>query len=300
MSRVISKSSNTKSKFCKVCFDLGKSKEIYESHYVRETPEPNSKVACPSLLAVVCTCCNKPGHTIKYCSEYKRQTKERERTKRYDEKVRQQEEEQQVKNKIHKKPINAFAALCDDSDSDEETKPKTKSTTMTTPAVKSHKNPNNKCQQFTTEDFPQLGSAKQQRPVLSFSSIASQVYQEKEQDRLEKEEAELLARLEEINRKKQTTTATAIMKPVFLPVVKKQPTENIVFTPTPVLAPAPAPASSLFDRSEYLEQDQEQDQDLDISDSELSFEEDDWDVSRFPTSAKTTVVYDVDDFDPDW
>jgi hypothetical protein len=54
--------------FCKVCFDAGKPKSIYTSHYTRENPAPGSKVVCPLLLSQKCNYCHKPGHTIRYCS----------------------------------------------------------------------------------------------------------------------------------------------------------------------------------------------------------------------------------------
>lgn len=54
-------------KFCKVCQDSGKSEEVYRSHFTRETPDPNSKVICPTLLALECRYCYKNGHTVKYC-----------------------------------------------------------------------------------------------------------------------------------------------------------------------------------------------------------------------------------------
>jgi len=54
-------------KFCKICKDTGKSLDEYTSHYVRETPDPNSKVVCPTLIAAVCRYCKNGGHTVKHC-----------------------------------------------------------------------------------------------------------------------------------------------------------------------------------------------------------------------------------------
>lgn len=54
-------------KCCKVCKDAGKPESVYRSHFPRETPDPNSRVVCPTLLATICTCCGKKGHTVKYC-----------------------------------------------------------------------------------------------------------------------------------------------------------------------------------------------------------------------------------------
>jgi len=54
-------------KFCKICKDVGKSLDEYTSHYVRESPAPNSKVVCPTLIAAVCRYCKEGGHTVKHC-----------------------------------------------------------------------------------------------------------------------------------------------------------------------------------------------------------------------------------------
>lgn len=62
-----SKSSTFATKFCKVCFDSGKSKEEYTSHFIRETPDKNSKVVCPTLLSLTCQYCKGSGHTPRYC-----------------------------------------------------------------------------------------------------------------------------------------------------------------------------------------------------------------------------------------
>ena len=58
---------SSSNKFCKVCQQSGKSEAVYKSHYVRASPDPNSKVVCPTLLALECRHCRKKGHTIKYC-----------------------------------------------------------------------------------------------------------------------------------------------------------------------------------------------------------------------------------------
>lgn len=60
-------------KFCKVCQDAGKPESEYTSHNVRETKDPNSRLLCPTLLALECRNCFKKGHTVKYCSLLKKQ-----------------------------------------------------------------------------------------------------------------------------------------------------------------------------------------------------------------------------------
>jgi hypothetical protein len=54
-------------KFCKICKDIGKTRDEYTSHYVRETPNPSSRVLCPVLLSSVCRYCKEGGHTVKHC-----------------------------------------------------------------------------------------------------------------------------------------------------------------------------------------------------------------------------------------
>ncbi len=60
------KTNNIK-KYCKVCHDAGKSESEYQSHFIRENTNPNSKVVCPTLLSLECRYCSKKGHTVKYC-----------------------------------------------------------------------------------------------------------------------------------------------------------------------------------------------------------------------------------------
>jgi hypothetical protein len=74
-----SKSSSSKM-YCKVCHDAGKSEAVYTSHFIRESIDPNSKVLCPTLLALECRFCFCKGHTVKYCSALKRRNSQRLRT----------------------------------------------------------------------------------------------------------------------------------------------------------------------------------------------------------------------------
>lgn len=53
--------------FCKVCFDTGKTIEMYNSHFVRESRDPNSRILCPTLLALECRYCFVRGHTVSKC-----------------------------------------------------------------------------------------------------------------------------------------------------------------------------------------------------------------------------------------
>jgi len=107
--KVASTSQKPVQKFCKVCQDAGKSESEYRSHFTRETPEPSSRVLCPTLLALECRFCYKKGHTVKYCTTLKNK----------DSQVKREKETriQKVETKPQKKS-NVFACL--DSDSEEE------------------------------------------------------------------------------------------------------------------------------------------------------------------------------------
>jgi hypothetical protein len=57
--------------FCKICFDTGKAESLYSSHFVRETRDPNSRIVCPTLLALECRYCFASGHTVSKCPKLK-------------------------------------------------------------------------------------------------------------------------------------------------------------------------------------------------------------------------------------
>lgn len=60
-------SSSKKTPFCGVCYKAGKPKDVYTNHWTRESPDPKSKVTCPTILNTVCKYCKEKGHTMKYC-----------------------------------------------------------------------------------------------------------------------------------------------------------------------------------------------------------------------------------------
>jgi hypothetical protein len=79
MSRTSSKSSysaTTSKRFCKVCFDSGKSVEMHTSHNVRDD---RGFVCCPTLKSIICTYCGIKGHGPKYCSRLEKDKKEQQR-----------------------------------------------------------------------------------------------------------------------------------------------------------------------------------------------------------------------------
>ena len=99
-------------KYCKVCLDAGKPESEYRSHFTRESADPNSKVICPTLLALECRYCFKKGHTVKYCDVLKRNERNRMRYQEY----REPEIKKKVIEKCVLKTSNTFECL----DSDEE------------------------------------------------------------------------------------------------------------------------------------------------------------------------------------
>ena len=108
-------------KYCKVCQDAGKSEAEYRSHFTRETRDPNSKVVCPTLLALECRYCFKNGHTVKYCDILKRNQKEQ---KREEQNQARRAATEAVKPKGKSKvSSNPFMCLDESSEDEEETKP---------------------------------------------------------------------------------------------------------------------------------------------------------------------------------
>ncbi len=68
--------------FCKVCYDAGKPKEVYTSHYVKDRPGPEGKVCCPYLLSLTCRYCHKTGHTPNHCPEVRAKENRRSQPER--------------------------------------------------------------------------------------------------------------------------------------------------------------------------------------------------------------------------
>jgi hypothetical protein len=68
--------------YCKVCYDAGKPKSDYTSHFVKDQPGPQGKIICPTLLNQACRICHKPGHTSSYCPQYKSRREYREEPRR--------------------------------------------------------------------------------------------------------------------------------------------------------------------------------------------------------------------------
>ena len=90
--------------FCKVCYDAKRPASEYESHYVRETPNPNSKVVCPIILNTVCNNCGKKGHVKSSCNV------------KVQNKTAPKPAQEQAPTKTTKKPVNSFQLLEEDED----------------------------------------------------------------------------------------------------------------------------------------------------------------------------------------
>ena len=67
---------NARRPFCKVCFDAGKTKAEYTTHWVKDKQGPDGKIVCPYLLALDCRYCKGKGHTIKHCLALKQKNQQ--------------------------------------------------------------------------------------------------------------------------------------------------------------------------------------------------------------------------------
>jgi hypothetical protein len=108
-----------KKPFCKVCCDAGKSEKEYTSHFVKDR---GGDVICPTLLSQECRYCFQPGHTVKFCAVLKKREQEKEQYAKEcarAERVKIAEEKKPAPAPVANSRGGAFAALADDSDSDE-------------------------------------------------------------------------------------------------------------------------------------------------------------------------------------
>ena len=109
-------------KFCKICKDVGKTHDEYTSHYVRETPSPNSRVVCPTLLAAVCRYCKEGGHTVKHCPKIVAKNRQEANADRDQSRVISKNYCAEVTNTTNKVDTSAYAVLDFSSDEEEEDK----------------------------------------------------------------------------------------------------------------------------------------------------------------------------------
>jgi hypothetical protein len=165
---------NTRKPFCKVCFDAKKPREVYESHWVKDR---EGKVTCVTLLEQECRYCFKAGHTVKFCPEIARVNSEKERAstmdaRRRDAEARREREEKQFAQKKAQENASkhgGFAALCCDSDDEEQ-------------PMKAQKK----------EDWPSLPTSTKAKPVakgVSFAAALQKTKLEYESDEIAKANA---------------------------------------------------------------------------------------------------------------
>jgi hypothetical protein len=114
--------SSSKKPYCKVCHDAGKAESVYTSHCVKTYNINTGKTdtTCPTLLALECRYCYKSGHTVKFCpvlEENKKMDVERARDRARQQYHAQAQEEKREETKKFK---NAYAALADDSDDEQQ------------------------------------------------------------------------------------------------------------------------------------------------------------------------------------
>lgn len=117
--------------YCKVCHDAGLTEDIYTSHFIRKSKDPNSPVVCPTLLGQNCRYCLQLGHTVKYCPVLLQKNKIIIQTPQT-----QTLTTKKINTKINTKPqtqtpsniFNAFIIYSDDEDEDEDEKQEYKQT----------------------------------------------------------------------------------------------------------------------------------------------------------------------------
>lgn len=114
------KSTQVRKPFCKVCHDAGKSEQEYTSHYVKDSPGPNGKTICPTLLSQECRACGGSGHTPKFCPEVARREKQYRQREVQERRQIALENRSQMQNKPVEMwtKVGAFGALqlVDDAD----------------------------------------------------------------------------------------------------------------------------------------------------------------------------------------
>lgn len=110
-------------KFCKVCFDAGKSESVYTNHTVKTKNLMTGKMetTCVTLLALNCRYCFENGHTVKFCPVLEANAKTR---KNQDiQHARERHAQVQVVQALPAIAKKGFAVLQDDSDDESSPRP---------------------------------------------------------------------------------------------------------------------------------------------------------------------------------
>lgn len=149
---------------CKVCKDAGKPESEYSNHFVKDR---EGKVVCPTLLALQCRYCQKPGHTVSHCPTLQAKSKADEKAKRtYQFKAMAANK---TLNSEVKKPTTGFNALWVDEEPE---------TNEEEHIVK------------VAEDFPVLGALPRVPNVHngghSYASMAAKTVEDFENEQFEK------------------------------------------------------------------------------------------------------------------
>jgi hypothetical protein len=117
------RSGNQTKKFCKVCFDAGKTEAEYVSHYVRDNI--GGAVVCPTILNQQCNYCKNKGHTPSHCpaleGKYKKQAQakqpqakpEQSQAKQPQAKPEQSQAKQPQMKAKQEQPQTRAARLCE-------------------------------------------------------------------------------------------------------------------------------------------------------------------------------------------
>jgi len=150
---------------CKVCKDAGKPESEFSTHFPKDR---EGKVICPTLLALQCRFCHKPGHTVSHCPTLAAKNKAEEKAKRAAAFANRNEN---IKPKITNKSKCKFAfdILSDDEETNEEE-------TIVEVAKQ------------VFEEFPALVQTKQKETAceISYASMAAKTVEEFENEQFEK------------------------------------------------------------------------------------------------------------------
>ena len=118
--------SNKRFPKCLTCEKAGLTGKALE-HYTRQTPDPNSPIVCPTILAFNCGHCGKSGHSKGFCPVFKadQARQERDRTRRENEEERRRterraEEERQRQETSRRLKSNIFTGFVDEEEIERE------------------------------------------------------------------------------------------------------------------------------------------------------------------------------------
>jgi len=187
---------------CKVCQDAGKS----ETEWGHWPKDKTGKTTCPTLLSQKCRYCDKSGHTVKYCPKLAKDNSDKERREKQPEKKQEKKHE----------PVNRFALLLDDDDSDNE---------IATPTPCKSKIVKEVMKEVLKEDqeFPQLcapSKVKYTSNKVTFSEMVNKPIEVYEEEKRTQDEERLIQAI-------QSGMVVLKQKP-YTEAVKPKPTKRYV------------------------------------------------------------------------